>query len=61
MFTLFTLAIALNLIVSYLGRRRKTGFWGLFFGSMFLTPLTGVVILPASADVPAVSGVSPPK
>lgn len=54
MFTLLTLNIALSLIIGYLGRRRKMGFWGLFFGSMFLTPLIGVVILLASDDVPAV-------
>lgn len=53
MFTLLTLNIALSLIIGYLGRRRKLGFWGLFFGSMFLTPLIGLVILLASEDVPA--------
>jgi uncharacterized membrane protein len=54
MLTLLTLNIALSLIIGYLGRRRKMGFWGLFFGSMFLTPLIGLVILLASDDVPAV-------
>lgn len=53
MFTLLTLNIALSLIIAYLGRRRKMGFWGLFFGSMFLTPLIGLVILLASDDVPS--------
>jgi len=55
MFTLLTLDIALSLIIGYLGRRRKMGFWGLFFGSMFLTPLIGFVILLASDDVPSPS------
>jgi uncharacterized membrane protein len=53
MFTLLTLNIALSLVIGYLGRRRKLGFWGLFFGSMFLTPLIGLVILLASEDVPS--------
>jgi uncharacterized membrane protein len=53
MFTLLTLNIMLSLIIGYLGRHRKLGFWGLFFGSMFLTPLIGLVILLASGDVSA--------
>jgi len=61
MFTLLTLNIALSLIIGYLGRRRKMGFWGLFFGSMFLTPLIGVVILLASDDVPSVHEASARK
>jgi len=61
MFTLLTLNIALSLIIGYLGRRRKMGFWGLFFGSMFLTPLIGLVILLASDDVPAVGDALPKK
>lgn len=61
MFTLLTLNIALSLIIGYLGRRRKMGFWGLFFGSMFLTPLIGLVILLSSDDVPAVPDASAHK
>lgn len=55
MFTLLTLNIVLSLIIGYWGRRRKMGFWGLFFASMFLTPLIGLVILLASDDAPDAS------
>lgn len=53
MFTLLTLNIALSLIIGYWGRRRKMGFWGLFFASLCLTPLIGLVILLASNDMPS--------
>lgn len=61
MFTLLTLNIALSLIIGYLGRKRRMGFWGLFFGSMFLTPLIGLVILLASDDVAPSSDASTQK
>jgi len=51
MLTLFALSIALSLIIGYLGRRRRIGFWGMAFGSMLLTPLIGVVILLVTDDV----------
>lgn len=61
MFTLLTLNIALSLVIGYLGRKRRMGFWGLFFGSMFLTPLIGLVILLASEDVKTVPDVPAQK
>lgn len=51
MFTLYTLNIVFSLVIGYLGRRRKLGFWGLFFGSLFLTPIIGLVVLLSSEDV----------
>lgn len=51
MLTLFTLSIFLSLIIGYLGRRRKIGFWGLTFGSMLLSPLIGFIILLVTDDV----------
>ena len=51
MFTAFTLSIALSLIIGYLGRRRRIGFWGMAFGSMLLTPLIGLIILLVTDDV----------
>ncbi len=36
------------LVIGYLGRHRKFGFWGYFFGSIFLTPLIGLLLLLAS-------------
>ena len=38
----------LSLLIAILGRNRKLGFWGYFFGSMFLTPFVGLVLLLAS-------------
>lgn len=61
MFTLLTLNIVLSLMIGYLGRKRRMGFWGLFFGSMFLTPLIGLVILLATEDVKTDSDVSAQK
>ena len=37
-----------SLLIAILDRNRKLGFWGYFFGSMFLTPFVGVVLLVAS-------------
>jgi TM2 domain-containing membrane protein YozV len=36
------------LIIGYLGRHRKMGFWGYFFGSILLTPIIGIILLAAS-------------
>jgi len=36
------------LAVGYLGRWRKMGFWGYFFGSVLLTPLLGLLLIAAS-------------
>lgn len=52
MFTIFSLNITLGLIVAYFGRRRKIGFWGLFFGSILLTPVIGFLIFCVTDDVP---------
>jgi len=31
-----------------LGRKRKLGFWGYFFGSVVLTPVIGLILVLAS-------------
>jgi len=51
MFTLFTLNITFGLLVAYFGRRRKIGFWGLFFCSLLLTPVIGFLVLCVTDDV----------
>jgi uncharacterized membrane protein len=45
-----TIAILLFacLIIGYLGRHRKMGFWGYFFGSILFTPLVGLILVAAS-------------
>ncbi|MDX8394709.1 MAG: hypothetical protein R8K21_09055 [Mariprofundales bacterium] len=40
--------LTICLVIGFLGRHRKMGFWGYFFGSMVLTPLIGVFLLLAS-------------
>ena len=35
-------------IMGLLGRNRKFGFWGYFFGSIVLTPLIGLILVLAS-------------
>ncbi len=42
------ISLGLSLILGYLGRHRKMGFWGYFFGSLLLTPLIGVLLVVAS-------------
>lgn len=36
------------LTLGYLGRHRKMGFWGYFFGSIVLTPIIGTLLVLAS-------------
>lgn len=52
MLTAFSLSIFLSLIIGYLGRRRRIGFWGLTFGSLLLTPIVGLLLLLITDDVP---------
>lgn len=32
-------------IVAYLGRNKRMGFWGYFFGSILLTPIIGALLV----------------
>jgi len=42
----------LSLLIGILGRNRKLGFWGYFFGALLLTPIVGAVLLIASDKRP---------
>ena len=42
--------ILLSVIIGYLGRHRKMGFWGYFFASIILTPLVGIILVLVSDD-----------
>ena len=44
--------LILCLIMGLLGRNRKFGFWGYFFGSVVLTPLMGLILVLASDKRP---------
>lgn len=48
MFIIGLLWIALSLLVGYVGRHRKFGFWGYMFVSLFLTPLVGFLTVLSS-------------
>jgi hypothetical protein len=39
-----------SLLLAYLGKNSKFGFWGMFFCSMLLTPVIGLLVLLASND-----------
>lgn len=47
---LFLLCALSSLVIGWLGRNRKFGFWGNFFCSLALTPIIGLIILLASDD-----------
>jgi hypothetical protein len=40
--------LALSVIIGFLGRKRRFGFWGYFFLSMLLTPVVGFLTLIAA-------------
>ena len=39
---IYTLA---SFLVALLGKNRKFGFWGYFFGSLLLTPIIGLLLV----------------
>ena len=48
MIFLILLLLACSMLVGLIGRRRKFGFWGYFFCSLFFTPLVGLILVLAS-------------
>lgn len=47
----FLLCALASMVVGWLGRNRRFGFWGYFFCSLALTPIVGVIILLASDPI----------
>jgi uncharacterized membrane protein len=45
------LYVLVSLFIGYLGKKRKMGFWGYFFGSLLFTPFIGIILLCASDTV----------
>ena len=37
--------VVISFIFGFLGRNKKMGFWGIFFATMFMTPLVGAILL----------------
>lgn len=49
--TLLTvLYIGLSILIGFIGRNRKFGFWGFFFSSLLLTPIAGFLAYLASCE-----------
>ena len=46
--TFLLLMVFLSFVVALLGKNRKMGFWGYFFGSLLLTPIIGLLLVLAS-------------
>jgi hypothetical protein len=47
---LLLIDIAACFFIGVMGRNRKMGFWGYFFGSLLLTPVIGLLLVLASDD-----------
>jgi len=43
--TLILIIALCSLVIGFLGRRKKLGFWGFFFASLLLTPVFGLLLL----------------
>ena len=50
-FLLVLVNIVLSYFIGFLGRNRKLGFWGHFFGSLLLTPVIGLLLIVATDPV----------
>ena len=44
----YFLWIVLSIIVGFIGKNRKFGFWGYLFASILFTPVIGLVLVVAS-------------
>jgi len=45
---LVVIYLATCLLIGLIGRHRKLGFWGYFFGSVLLSPLMGMLLVAVS-------------
>lgn len=48
MATLIPIWLVSAIIIGFLGRKQRFGYWGYFFASILLTPIIGLVILIAA-------------
>jgi len=49
------LYVSVAALVGFIGRRRKFGAWGYFFGSILLTPIIGALLIMASDRRPTIA------
>jgi hypothetical protein len=52
MFIIIVVYLGLCFWIALLGSKRKFGFWGYFFVSLFLTPIIGAIVLLGSDKQP---------
>jgi hypothetical protein len=43
--TIIVLSVLASLLLGFLGRNKKLGFWGFFFASLLFTPVLGLLLL----------------
>lgn len=53
--TIPILIFVASVVIGLMGRNRKMGFWGYFFGSLLLTPVIGLLLVLASDAKPTTS------
>ncbi|MEZ5671561.1 MAG: hypothetical protein R3E08_03935 [Thiotrichaceae bacterium] len=53
--TIPILIFVASVLIGLMGRNRKMGFWGYFFGSLLLTPVIGLLLVLASDAKPMTS------
>lgn len=56
---LLLIDIVICFFIGVMGRNRKMGFWGYFFGSLLLTPVIGLLLVLASDDKTKLAPVAP--
>ena len=49
----FLFWVLASVVVAFVGRKRKFGFWGYLFSSLLFTPLVGFMLVLASDAKPA--------
>jgi len=48
---LYLIYFVVSLLIGLIGRNKRFGFWGFFFGSILLTPIIGLLLLLAATPV----------
>lgn len=50
LFIMMIVYVMMSLLVAFLGKNRKFGFWGFFFCSLLFTPIAGMLAYFASCE-----------
>ncbi|MCG6939644.1 MAG: hypothetical protein LJE69_00130 [Thiohalocapsa sp.] len=60
-FLIIGIYISAAILVAYLGRRRKWGYWGYLWSSILFTPLLGLLFVLAADPAPKKLGKESPR